>query len=141
MKLLLDSNIVLWLIYQPERVHSRAAELLATLEYERLISDVSLLEITLKLQKGKLEYTANLQNFLTRLEDLAATPLPLTREHILASVQLPQLHADPFDRLLIAQAQIERAVLVTADATIRESDYEVDTMWSYLRTWHDPHAV
>ena len=118
MKLLLDSNIILWLIYTPEKVPHKIRAQLVDASSQRLISDASIWEITLKLTKGRLVYTDDLASFLHHLTDLKAAALPITREHMLASVQLPNVHADPFDRIMVAQATAEQAVLLTSDAIL-----------------------
>ena len=128
MKLLLDSHIVLWLIYEPERLPATLLQTLRQSTTQRLLSDVTLLELTLKLSKGKLEYSNDLTSFMHHIEDLASDPLPISREHILTSVSLPRLHGNPFDRLLIAQAKVENATLVTDDGNILK--YQVTTLSS-----------
>ena len=127
MKLLLDSHTALWLMYEPERIPSHLFQMLESPAHTRLLSDVSLLELSIKLTKGTLEYTSNLHSLVTHLDDLAAAPLSITRQHILVSATLPKFHKDPFDRLLVAQAHVEQATLVTNDAILRE--YDVAVLW------------
>jgi PIN domain nuclease of toxin-antitoxin system len=126
MKFLIDSHIALWLIYEPERVPGHVIDALRQPNAARLLSDVTLLELSIKLSKGKLEYSNDLASLTSHLDDLSSTYLPIRREHILASAALPRIHGDPFDRLIIAQAILEDAVLVTDDDLIRK--YEVKTL-------------
>jgi PIN domain nuclease of toxin-antitoxin system len=89
-----------------------------------LVSAVVAWEIAIKRGLGKLEAPADL---LTRLLTTSAMKLPISIEHAAGVEHLPRHHGDPFDRLLIAQARIEAATLVSSDAAFRA--YDVPILW------------
>jgi PIN domain nuclease of toxin-antitoxin system len=93
-----------------------------------LLSVIVLWEIQIKVQTGKLALTYPLSD-LARIQerDNRIAVLPVTSAHVLALDGLPFLHKDPFDRLLIAQTQVEGATLLTADASI--AAYPISTLW------------
>lgn len=121
MRLLLDSHLLVWLLYEPDRISAHVASEIQAAENVSL-STVSLWELTFKHLKGKLAYPP--MELAAGRAALHLNELPVLSEHILAlpDVELP--HADPFDRLLVAQARAERSVLVTADSNILASNQE-----------------
>ncbi len=124
-RLLLDTNVVVWLLLNDRAAVSRKA--VRALSNERnavSLSAVSVWEIAIKRSLGKLDVEASWANALTQLD---FDPLPVTAMHARAVEQLPWHHRDPFDRLLVAQATLEDHALVTADA--RLADYGVDVVW------------
>lgn len=127
MRLLLDTQVVLWAIYRPARLPDRVAKLLAETANDLLLSDASLWEAGIKLAKGKLEYETVLTSLNARLDAFATQTLHITREHIQHAIQLPHHHGDPFDRMLVAQAVMEQVPLVSADEDIRR--YNVHVIW------------
>ncbi len=123
MRLLLDTHIFLWWLSDWERISEPARAAIADPGNEVFVSAVSGWEIGIKKAKGR----------LVAPDDLAAVVdekrfehLPLTFAHAERAAALPSHHRDPFDRMLIAQAQAEGLVLVTRDS--RMADYEVATM-------------
>lgn len=115
MKLLLDTNIVVWMLRTPDRL-SRVVE--AALNDEAnvlLVSSISIFEIALKRSVGKLDVG---DGVLTRLEQIGCVSLPLSDRHSWRVSDLPWIHRDPFDRLIVAQALEERATLVTSDRVL-----------------------
>lgn len=85
-------------------------------------------EIAIKTQMGKLRFPSNLEQFLlNQVEMNSFTVLPMHLSHALQVCTLPMLHRDPFDRILIAQSQIEQLPILTSDALI--FPYEVQTLW------------
>ena len=93
-----------------------------------LVSSVSAWEIGIKYALGKLEGAQNVvRDFSRHLERLQADILIITPEHALHAGALPKHHRDPFDRMLIAQAQLERLPIVTSDALF--ASYEVKVVW------------
>ena len=91
------------------------------------VSAASIWEIGIKAALGRLELREPFAEVLPReLERQGFRPLPVTFQHALAVRKLPQHHADPFDRMLIAQAQCEDLTLVTSDSRIR--DYDIRTI-------------
>ena len=126
MRILLDTQILVrWLESDPPRLSPAAYEAIANPDNEVLISAVSVFEIVIKKAQGKLQMP---EGFVTLLEGQGFVHLPVTHGHALQVANLPRplQHKDPFDRLLVAQAQAEGLVLVTTDAKIFQ--YHVDTI-------------
>jgi len=93
-----------------------------------LLSAASSWEIAIKVALGKLELPGSPDRFVPeQLAEDGIEPLAIEHAHALRVGRLPQHHSDPFDRLLIAQAQVERCALLTADAQLL--DYDVDLLW------------
>ena len=118
MKLLLDTQLLLWAAGNPERLSSRARRLLNDPENELLFSAASLWEITLKAALGRDDFRVEPRVLRRALLDNGYVELPITGEHAVNVQTLPPLHKDPFDRLLLSQAIIESITLVTADAEL-----------------------
>lgn len=120
MRQLLDSNALLWFVWGDGGRISPA--LRARIEEGALVSIASLWEIAIKKALGKLEAPEDLPE---RVQQLGFELLPVRVEHAWRVSQLPHHHRDPFDRLLIAQAQLERLPIVTADPAFDAYDAEV----------------
>lgn len=123
MKFLLDTHCWLWLQTEPGRLPDDLLETLAESSSQRYLSAASAWEIAIKYAVGKLPlpeppalYVPERMR-LSRFEELA-----VTHAHALAVAGLPPHHRDPFDRVLVAQAQVEGLTLVTADAAIEPYD-------------------
>jgi PIN domain nuclease of toxin-antitoxin system len=129
MKLLLDTQCWLWMQASPDRLADEAREMLADGGVELALSAASSWEIAIKYALGKLLLPEPPGRYVPRrLRDDGIEPLAVTHIHALRVAELPQLHRDPFDRLLIAQAQCERLPLLTADRLL--AGYEVETIWA-----------
>jgi PIN domain nuclease of toxin-antitoxin system len=116
-KLLLDTHILLWAATAPERLGS-AEQLVRDAEL-RLLSAASAWELAIKQGLGKVDLGMPVGAWMERaLRELLANPLDITVDHAAAVEQLPGHHRDPFDRLLVVQAQQEGAVLLTADRVL-----------------------
>ena len=128
MRLLVDTHAYLWWGIEPSKLSARAAHALSNSENEVYVSVASLWEIMVKTKLGKLELPVPLQLYATRQreENLVQT-LPITEAHVYAHAALRDLHKDPFDRMLVAQALAEGLTLVTRDARIQE--YGLPTFW------------
>jgi PIN domain nuclease of toxin-antitoxin system len=125
-RLLLDTHVFLWLHAQPERLGGRLA-LLEDARNDLLVSAASTWEITIKYAGGRLALPEPPERYVpVRLRAIGAEPLAIEHAHALAVSQLPSLHRDPFDRMLIAQARSLDATLVTADQRI--ASYPVRTL-------------
>ena len=112
MRLLLDTNALLWALSDPDRLAKSAAEAIREPTNEVFASVVNAWEIGVKRAKGRLRGELDLERMLDR-HDFKV--LPVTMAHALAVESLPPQHHDPFDRMLIAQTQVEGLVLVTSD--------------------------
>jgi PIN domain nuclease of toxin-antitoxin system len=111
-RLLLDTNALLWALTDPERLANSAADAIRKPTNEVYASVVNAWEIGVKRAKGRLRGALDLEPMLTRHEFRV---LPVLMTHALAIETLPPQHHDPFDRMLIAQAKVEELVLVTSD--------------------------
>ncbi|MBE9035825.1 type II toxin-antitoxin system VapC family toxin [aff. Roholtiella sp. LEGE 12411] len=127
MKLLLDTHTFIFWDSQPSKLSQRALELLTHKDNLRLLSVVSLWEIQIKQQLGKLTLNKTLEEIIIIQQNNYIEMLPITVAHILALNSLPMYHKDPFDRLLIAQAHIENAVLISCDSVF--ANYSVKVEW------------
>lgn len=123
MRLLLDTHTFLWWVSDWEQLSESARAAIADPGNEVFVSAVSGWEIGIKKAKGRLVAPDNLAAVV---EEKRLEHLPLTFAHAERAAALPPHHTDPFDRVLIAQAQAEGLVLVTRDS--RMADYEVATM-------------
>lgn len=127
-QLLVDTNVVIWTLEASPRVSARAKRELLDPSKKLIVSVVSVWEIVLKHQAGKLELDVGLDGVLDQvIRDSPWTLLPISPEHVRILTTLPMLHKDPFDRMLIAQAQYEGLTIVTPDQHIRK--YHVPTLW------------
>jgi PIN domain nuclease of toxin-antitoxin system len=117
-KFLLDTMIVLWAAGDPARLSPEARTLLEDPEHELLFSAASLWEIAIKRSLGRPDFRVEPRLLRRGLLDGGYTELPVTSEHAVGIDALPPLHRDPFDRLLLAQAQHEGITLLTADAQV-----------------------
>lgn len=116
MRMLLDTNILLWLMSDNKRLTSSARSLIVDAS-EVYVSSVSLWEVAIKWRIGKIEEDPRL--IAGQLDAAGILELQMTNRHALATGTLPLLHNDPFDRLLIAQAITETMRLLTADAKLK----------------------
>ena len=124
MKLLLDTHAALWWLSGDARFGAAAAAQIADARNETLLSAAVVWEVAIKRGLGKLTVPAG---FAETLIGAGARPLPVGLEHAAAVETLPPHHRDPFDRMLVAQAQLERAVIVTHDPAF--GAYGVPTLW------------
>ncbi|MGB4690751.1 MAG: type II toxin-antitoxin system VapC family toxin [Atribacterales bacterium] len=128
MKALLDTHVFLWWITDDQRLSSRVREIIADGTNEILFSAASGWEIAIKTRLGRLQLPDDPEIFIPeQLELNAIEVLPVQIGHALHVYQLPSHHRDPFDHLLIAQAQLEKLPILTADPQI--SRYPVEVIW------------
>lgn len=122
MRLLLDSHVLLWLATADPALPREAVDRILGGQDEVLVSAATLWELEIKRAKGKVSAPRDL---LDRAERAGFRLLDITPENGLDAARLPPHHSDPFDRVLVAQAQAETAVLVTHDDTLRAYDVPV----------------
>ena len=127
MRVLLDTHALVFALSRPELLSPKVRRLLQDSEIERWVSVVSLWEIVVKVQIGKLSLPLDAAYYHRHLAALSVRTLGVTVEHSLALLRLPLHHRDPFDRLLIAQASEENLTLVTRDRAFRR--YQVECVW------------
>jgi PIN domain nuclease of toxin-antitoxin system len=128
MKLLLDTHAFIWWDSEPAKLSPQALALCQDRQNALMLSVVSVWEMQIKLQLGKLRLTLPLKEIIeTQRQTNGIEILPVTLAHVLALENLPAHHKDPFDRLLVAQAMVEEAVLVNLDPNIAK--YAVQVVW------------
>lgn len=118
MKLLLDTQLLLWAAGQPERLPAAARKQLNDPKNELLFSAASLWEIAIKNSLGREDFRVEPRLLRRGLLDNGYTELPITSQHAVNIDGLPPRHKDPFDRLLLAQAFTEGITLLTADSQL-----------------------
>jgi PIN domain nuclease of toxin-antitoxin system len=128
MRLLLDTHVFLWWNEASPRLSRRVRQLLSDPENTLYFSVASAWEMALKVQTGKLGLPAAISVYIpARLNHYGIDTLAVTLEHVLATSTLPAYHRDPFDRMLVAQGQVERLAIMTHDPEVRK--YAVETIW------------
>jgi PIN domain nuclease of toxin-antitoxin system len=115
---LFDTQLLVWALVTPQRLSPVAARLLTDPDSTAIFSAVSVWEVAIKSALKKPDFDIAPDDFLEALRETGFDELPVFPEHTLWVTDLPGIHKDPFDRLLIAQAMAEDAVFVTADKTI-----------------------
>jgi PIN domain nuclease of toxin-antitoxin system len=118
MKLLLDTHLLLWAAFSPERLPAEARALIESPANELVFSAASLWEIAIKSGLGRDDFQVDARLLRRGLLDNGYSELPIGSEHVVAVTGLPPIHKDPFDRLLVAQAMVEGITLLTADALV-----------------------
>lgn len=128
MRLLLDTHAFLWWLTDDARLSRPAREAIANPDHEVWVSAVTAWEAAVKFRKKRLpEAEPIVAQFHPLLKKVGMKPLSITPRHALRAALYPQAHADPFDRMLAAQAELERLALVTVDRAL--SDFPVTTVW------------
>lgn len=130
MKLLIDTHVLIWWSTLDHRLSKKARAILDSEEDGLIISAVSAWELAIKSALGKVDLSpsSSSQDFMQRLaDDGRFQMLHISWQHAAAVEALPALHSDPFDRLLIAQAQCENLTLLTNDRQIGR--YDVTNYW------------
>jgi PIN domain nuclease of toxin-antitoxin system len=123
MKLLPDSHVLIWWLEDSPRLSVHARALLEDDDNPLLFSAAAAWEIGMKQALGKLRFA---ESFDILVEEVGCTMLAIDHEHAEAAAALPLHHRDPFDRMLVAQAQIEDAVLISADPALRAYDVRIE---------------
>ncbi|MCU0980886.1 MAG: type II toxin-antitoxin system VapC family toxin [Pirellulaceae bacterium] len=129
MKLLLDAHTLIWAVDDPSQLGSQAAASLRDANNELLLSAGTIWELSIKVGLGKLTLSLPYRQWMTKaITDLGAIVLPITVEHADVQAGLPFHHRDPFDRLLVAQSQVESVRVVSSDTIF--DDYGTPRLWS-----------
>ena len=118
MRLLLDTHILLWVIAESRRLSRAAREFIGDPRHELAFSAVSLWEIAIKASLGRPDFRVEVGSVRKRLFDNGYSEIAATGAHAVALANLPLIHKDPFDRLLVAQAIAEGLTLVTGDPVV-----------------------
>ena len=132
MRILVDTHCWLWALARPEALNVEAAALLSNGETEVVFSAASVWEIAIKSALGKLSVSLiDGDSLFDMIDRQPLTPLPILHSHARRVASLPPHHHDPFDRLLIAQAQMENLPVMTADDQFLR--YEIEVIWAARR--------
>jgi len=127
-RFLLDTSVVLWIVSSGDKIPARVRRALSSPDAELYVSVASAWEVVLKHQAGKLVLGVGLEEILDQILYRSPwTMLPIASQHLPLLAALPIVHKDPFDRIMIAQAQFEGLTLITPDKQIRR--YKVPTLW------------
>jgi len=128
MTILLDTHTFLWWITDDRQLSASARDFIRDKKKDLLLSSASAWEIAIKTSLGKLPLPESPEVFIPRhMRINQFRPLPISVDHALAVSALPHHHRDPFDRLLVAQAQMENIPLLSADPILRS--YAVQLLW------------
>jgi PIN domain nuclease of toxin-antitoxin system len=128
-KLLLDTHVWFWMLSAPERLNEATQSALTDSASELWLSVASAWEVAIKHARGKLPLQDPVSDLVVLSgERFGMSVLPIRLPHALTAAELPPHHNDPFDRLLVAQAQLEGMVLVTADEIVAK--YGATVLWA-----------
>lgn len=120
MKLLLDTHLLLWVAVDHPRMSSRTRAILNNLENELSFSASSIWEIAIKRGQQRKDFLFDPREIRRLAIENGYQELPILGQHAVAVENLPPIHKDPFDRILIAQAVVEGITLLTADSVIAQ---------------------
>jgi PIN domain nuclease of toxin-antitoxin system len=118
MKLLLDTHVLLWAAGSPDRLSAEARELLEDGANRLLFSAASIWEVAIKGALGRSDFHVDPSTLRRGLLGNGYQELPISSEHAVAVRELPSIHRDPFDRILVAQSSVESVTLVTSDPVV-----------------------
>jgi PIN domain nuclease of toxin-antitoxin system len=116
--LLLDTHVLVWWLEASRRIGARTRRAIERSEASVWISAASVWEIAVKSASGRLELRDPFEDSIERLLDKGFQSLLINFAHAITAGRLPPLHSDPFDRMLVAQAQCENLTIVTVDSAI-----------------------
>jgi len=119
-KFLLDTNILLWAAGSPEKLSQQAKSIIEESENELFFSAASLWEISIKKGLGRVDFKVDARVLRRALIDNGYQELSITGLHLVSVEDLPVIHKDPFDRILLSQATVEGFTLLTSDKTIAQ---------------------
>lgn len=118
MNLLLDTHILLWAAAQPERLSEKAVSLIDDMQNKLYFSSASIWEVVIKNNLNRADFSVDPHLLRRALVENGYLELPIAVQHVLAIAHLPNIHKDPFDRILVAQAESEGILLLTMDDTV-----------------------
>jgi PIN domain nuclease of toxin-antitoxin system len=127
-RVLLDSHAFLWLATGDDRMPRAVRDLVEDARTKTTVSVATTWELTLKVLAGRLRLPGPpAEHFAEHIDEFGYELLPIHQRHVAALPELPAIHDDPFDRMLVAQALVEDLELVTGDEWMRR--YPVRTIW------------
>ncbi|MEQ1930795.1 MAG: type II toxin-antitoxin system VapC family toxin [Parvularculaceae bacterium] len=120
MNCLLDTHLLLWVADESDRLSPTARRLIEDETTSVSFSVASIWEVSIKASVRPIEFVADPRRLRRMLVDNGWIEIPITSEHAVAIRDLPPIHADPFDRMLLAQAHVEGMTLLTSDAVVAQ---------------------
>jgi len=117
-RFLVDTQLLLWNVYGSRKLPARVARLFRDGRHQFFYSAASLWEIAIKAARGRKDFVADTAAIRDALEENGFHELPVAAQHAVALSTLPAIHADPFDRMLVAQSITEPMALITTDARL-----------------------
>jgi PIN domain nuclease of toxin-antitoxin system len=128
MKYLLDTHAFLWFVSDDDRLSSKARSIIKNNNNEVYFSAASAWEMSIKIRLGRLTIEEGLEPFIVKqLAENNFSTLAITIFHSIYTSKLPEIHKDPFDRMIVAQAQVEDLSIISKDKNIKK--YSVPVVW------------
>ena len=128
MRYLLDTHAFLWFVLDDKRISTKATSIIRESKNEIYFSAASAWEIAIKAKLDRLKIKGDLESFIIeQLSTNSFVPLSITISHSLYLERLPQIHKDPFDRIIIAQSKLEDLPLISSDQKIKR--YKIKLIW------------
>jgi len=126
-KYLLDTHAILWFLEGNEKLPEKLRDFIIQQREEIIVSSISLWEISIKLSINKLPTVLTINNFVEETARFWNVKKDINIQEIILYRNLPLYHRDPFDRMLIAQAQAENLTIITKDQNF--SEYDIEILW------------
>ena len=128
MRFLLDTHAFLWFVLDDKRISEQAKSTIADSKNEIYFSAASVWEMAIKTKLARLKIKDDFESFIiSQLSTNNFVPLSITISHSLYTERLPQIHKDPFDRIIVAQSKVEGLPLISRDKQIRK--YAIEWVW------------
>jgi PIN domain nuclease of toxin-antitoxin system len=127
MDILLDTHAFIWFFNGDKQLSLKAKKLIEDSKNIKFVSIASIWEIAIKIGLKKLEFDGNTCDVAELIEQNGFQILPISIDHTVAYEELELIHRDPFDRILIAQASVDKMTIITKDENIQK--YKVKTVW------------
>jgi PIN domain nuclease of toxin-antitoxin system len=125
---LVDTHLLLWAASEPERLSAAARAILTDEKSQLWFSVASIWEVVIKASLGRTDFDVDAHLLRRGLLESDFAELSITGPHVMAVADLPPLHTDPFDRILLAQARTEGLILVTGDAALARYPGDIDVV-------------
>ncbi len=128
MRYLLDTHVFLWMVAAPDRLSQKIREIVSRKNNSLYLSAASGWEIALLRNLGRIELPDEPQRFIPEaMQQFSVMPIPIGFSTAIAAATLPLIHRDPFDRIIIAEAEKEKIIVMTKDKKFAE--YGVQSLW------------
>jgi len=127
MRYLLDTHTIIWYLEDSPRLPPRMKQIIDNNERNSCVCSVSLWEIAIKVGIGKLKLHFTFEKLLGKVKDCDFDILEIKNDHLKRFITLPFIHKDPFDRLLISTALVEKLTIISADENVRM--YALPCVW------------